>query len=342
MYCPTLSELPPPPSGKFGWPWTIETPTLPDRMPDGSAWPRISIVTPSYNREEFLEETIRSVLLQGYPALEFFIIDGGSTDRSVEVIRRYEKWLTKWVSEKDRGEYHAINKGLPLCRGEIITFHNSDDFYLAGAFEDAAIRWSQDRGCGVIAGGFYYVDGEKMRDQPVVSALPNAGPIDLVITLEPWRLHQVSLFFTRQALDAVGRAVSEEFEYNGDREILYRICRQFRTVLSPKPYAAFRWHTDGKSISNMFEADMDYANLHLSYHYEDLAKERLKRLVANRRRAKGFHRFARMHGATLASVLAVAKAPFYDRRLFGQRGYYGTWLRALGLRSDRKQASTSV
>jgi glycosyltransferase involved in cell wall biosynthesis len=335
MRCPTIAELPPPPSGKSGWPWTIETPPLPERLPDGSVWPLISIVTPSYNREEFLEETIRSVLLQGYPELEFFIIDGGSTDHSVEVIRKYEKWLTQWISEKDRGEYHAINKGLPLCHGEIITFHNSDDYYLSGAFGDAAIRWSQDKGCGVIAGAFYYVDGDKMRDRPVPPALPQTGPIDLVITQEPWRLHQVALFFTRHALDTVGRKVSEEFEYNGDREMLYRICRQFRTVLSQKPYAAFRWHTDGKSISNMFQADMDYANLHLSYHYDDPEKERLKWLVANRRRAKGYHRFARMHGATPESVWAVVKAPYYDSRLLGKPSYYGTWLRALGLRSGR-------
>jgi glycosyltransferase involved in cell wall biosynthesis len=342
MKCPLLNELPPPPADKTGWPWTEETPRLPDAMPDGSSWPLISIVTPSYNREEFLEETIRSVLLQGYPALEFFIIDGGSTDHSVEVIRKYEKWLAGWVSEKDRGEYHAINKGLPQCRGEVITFHNSDDYYLPGAFGDAAMRWAQDKGCGVIAGAFYYVDGEKMRDHPIPAAIPNAGPVDLVITLEPWRLHQVALFFTRHALDAVGRTVSEEFEYNGDREILYRVCRQFRTVLSERPYAAFRWHVDGKSISNMFEADMDYANLHLSYHYDDPEKERLKRLVASRRRAKGFYRYARMHGASLKSVWAVVKAPCHDPRLLRQLRYYGTWLRAVGLRSDRRQTSASA
>jgi glycosyltransferase involved in cell wall biosynthesis len=341
MKCPLLNELPPPPVNRAGWPWTKETPRLPDVMPGGDPWPLISIVTPSYNREEFLEETIRSVLLQGYPELEFFVIDGGSSDHSVEVIRKYEKWLTAWVSEEDRGEYHAINKGLPRCTGDLITFHNSDDSYLPGAFEDAAIHWFQDKSCGVIAGAFYYVDGDKMREKPIFPAVPNAGPIDLVITLEPWRLHQVALFFTRHALDTVGRTVSEEFEYNGDREILYRVCRRFRTVLSQRPYGAFRWHTDGKSISNMFEADMDYANLHLSYHYDDPEKERLKSLVANRQKAKGFHRFARMHGTSLDSFCAAVKAPFYDPRLLRQPGYYGTWLRVFGLKSNRRKVSAS-
>ena len=94
MRCPTLEELPPPPPGKTGWPWTEESPQLPDRMPDGSPWPRVTIVTPSLNQGTFIEETIRSVLLQGYPDLEYIIIDGGSTDDSVGAIQKYEKWFT--------------------------------------------------------------------------------------------------------------------------------------------------------------------------------------------------------------------------------------------------------
>src|SRR5262245_50300660 len=111
MKCPAVAELPPPPSGKTGWPWTDETPPLPSTQPDGSPWPRISIVTPSYNQSEFIEETIRSVLLQGYPDLEYIIIDGGSTDQSLDIIRKYARWLAYWISEKDRGQSHAINKG---------------------------------------------------------------------------------------------------------------------------------------------------------------------------------------------------------------------------------------
>ena len=98
MRSPTLAELPPPPAGREGWPWTVETPT-PATTPSGGAWPRISVVTPSYQQAIFLEETIRSVLLQGYPDLEYIVMDGGSTDGSVEIIRRYAPWLTHWQSD---------------------------------------------------------------------------------------------------------------------------------------------------------------------------------------------------------------------------------------------------
>ena len=135
MRCPSLTELPTPPFGKSGWPWTEETPHLPDSTSDGRSWPQISLVTPSYNQGEYIEETIRSVLLQGYPNLEYIIIDGGSNDNSLEIIKKYEPWLTYWISEPDHGQSHAINKGLRKATGEFAAYQNSDDIYWPNAMK---------------------------------------------------------------------------------------------------------------------------------------------------------------------------------------------------------------
>jgi glycosyltransferase involved in cell wall biosynthesis len=140
MQCPKLSELPAPSPGKTGWPWTEESRRLPYQRPDGSEWPRISVVTPSFNQGNFIEETIRSVLLQGYPNLEYFILDGGSTDNSVEVIKRYSRWLTHWASESDGGQSDAINRGLEMASGDFATWINSDDLLCKNAIAQHASR----------------------------------------------------------------------------------------------------------------------------------------------------------------------------------------------------------
>ena len=126
MRCPKLHELPPPPRGRNGWPWTEESTPL-EKLSDGGQYPRISIVTPSFNQGTFIEETIRSVLLQGYPDIEYFVLDGGSTDNSVDIIKKYSRWIQFWVSEPDGGQSAAINRGLRMGSGFCATWINSDD-----------------------------------------------------------------------------------------------------------------------------------------------------------------------------------------------------------------------
>ena len=117
-----------------------------------SSQPRISIVTPSFNQAQYLDETIRSVLDQGYPNLEYMINDGGSKDGSVDIIRKYESHLAYWVSEKDRGQVHAINKGLEQASGDIFGFINSDDLYLPGALAAVADHFETHTDCQWVCG----------------------------------------------------------------------------------------------------------------------------------------------------------------------------------------------
>jgi glycosyltransferase involved in cell wall biosynthesis len=148
-----LTELPSPPSGRAGWPWTETGPPLPTLRPDGKPWPRISIVTPSLNQVGFIEATLRSVLLQGYPNLEYLLIDGGSTDGTLELVRKYEPWLSYCISEADRGQSDAINKGLRRSSGEVFNWINSDDLLLPGALGHVADHWVSDNADMVVGRG---------------------------------------------------------------------------------------------------------------------------------------------------------------------------------------------
>src|SRR5258706_15441344 len=136
MRSPTLRDLPPPPPGKTGWPWTEETQPAADVLPNKAFQrisprisrisPRISIVTPSFGQGRFLEETIRSVLLQGYPDLEYIVLDGGSTDESVDILRRYAPWLSHWRSHPDDGQAAAVSEGWNRGGGTVVAHLNSD------------------------------------------------------------------------------------------------------------------------------------------------------------------------------------------------------------------------
>ena len=149
-------------SGYASWPYQAPTPyfAIPAGLPDGRPWPRISIVTPSFNQGRFIEETILSVLGQGYPNLEYIVIDGGSTDETGAVLERYRDQLDHVVSEKDDGQSHAINKGMAIATGEILTWLNSDDMLAPGALFAMAIAFATSR-AEIVAGiAEIYRDGQ--------------------------------------------------------------------------------------------------------------------------------------------------------------------------------------
>jgi glycosyltransferase involved in cell wall biosynthesis len=169
---PTLAELPVPPRDKTGWPWTEET-RFQVQGQSSNRLPRISVVTPSYNQVTFLEETIRSVLLQGYPDMEYIILDGGSTDGSVDIIRGYEKHLAYWACEKDKGASDAIRKGFSHATGTILAYLNSDDLYLPGSLK-AIAETMTDPAVDVVYGNMYWIDtdGKVMGEQRQTPFMP--------------------------------------------------------------------------------------------------------------------------------------------------------------------------
>jgi len=235
MRCPTLSELPAPPVGKTGWPWTEESPPLLDTMPDGSPWPRVSIVTPSFNQGQFIEETIRSVLLQGYPNLEYTIIDGGSTDGSTDVIRKYEQWLAYWVSEPDRGQAHAINKGWERAHGEILAYLNSDDLLAPGALRCVAETCLAQPDAAVVYGDYDLTD-EASR---LIKRLPSRAyhRADL---LPANYIPQSSTFIRRYAVEQVG-LLDESFHMTMDYEYWVRLAMAgFKMTYVPQVLSSAR------------------------------------------------------------------------------------------------------
>lgn len=245
MHCPTLAELPPPPPGRTGWPWTEESPPLPDTMPDGSPWPLVGIVTPSFNQGQFVEETIRSVLLQGYPNLEYIIIDGGSTDESIGIIRKYEPWLAYWVSEKDRGQSHAINKGFERATAEVLAWLNSDDFYWPGAFGIAVQALHDNPSAGLVYTDCDYVDQAtdtstriRVVDRSLAEMLRDGNCVT-----------QQTAFFTKEALDRVG-PLREDLHMIMDYDLWIRMKKFYDVVaLSGVSLGVFRHHSTSKTVS---------------------------------------------------------------------------------------------
>ncbi|MFN8496851.1 MAG: glycosyltransferase family 2 protein [Anaerolineae bacterium] len=244
MTPPTITELPPPASAKPGWPWTESPSLLPATMPNGTPWPRVTIVTPSYNQADFIEETIRSVLLQGYPNLEYIIIDGGSTDGSADIIRKYEPWLAYWVSERDHGQSEAINKGFRRATGEIVAWLNSDDTFAPDTLAQAASAFARSNDPVLVYGNCNIID-----EQSEVVRQWRAKHCTLEsLLLDGNQIPQQSAFIRREALNQVG-PINEGLHYVMDFELWLRLGVVGPLAYSPELTANFRWHNVSKSIS---------------------------------------------------------------------------------------------
>lgn len=265
--CPRLSDLPPPPPGAKGWPWTVEC-----EAPADPNAPAISIVTPSYNQARFIEATIRSVLLQGYPHLEYVVMDGGSSDGAVEVIRKYEPWLTSWTSEKDRGQSDAINKGLARATGEVLAWVNSDDRLMPGALAGVARAYRRSARAAAWVGRVRSVtpDGKLIYLQ-IPRGLTREGLAD-------WghagQISQPGCFFARWAAERAG-PLDERYHLVLDVDLWLRLAALGDFVAVDEDWAEETIHPAAKTFAQRGRSLAELHLLQIRSGFEALAFEHM-------------------------------------------------------------------
>lgn len=212
--------------------------------------PKISVITPSYNQGQFIEETITSVLGQNYPNLEYIIIDGGSKDESVDIIKKYESQLSYWVSEPDKGQTDAINKGLHKATGEIVAWLNSDDIYEPETLQKIAEAYQANPKAEVFLGDVmsFFPDG---RTEVWVNQFE---PEDFMNRVS---IHQPGVFWKRELHDRYGY-LDESFYYLMDYDLWMRLMFNCRLVKLDSVLTRFRVHDEAKTGQNPIGLYDDY------------------------------------------------------------------------------------
>lgn len=219
--------------------------------------PILTVITPSYNQGAYLEETIESILSQGVPGLEYMIVDGGSTDESVEVIKRHARHLAWWVSEKDRGQAHAINKGLARATGRWVSYLNSDDLYLPGALHALLDSLRESPEARWIVGGVLCFG---TPDAPVHDWHTPAVPRTMLDLLSSrFQISQPGCIWDRELLQTVG-GFDESLRYLFDINLYAAfLSRGVRCHALPRPVAAYRFHPTSKTVAegHHYETEWD-------------------------------------------------------------------------------------
>ncbi|HUZ81501.1 MAG TPA: glycosyltransferase family 2 protein [Gaiellaceae bacterium] len=203
--------------------------------------PLVSVVTPSLNQGRFIEQAIASVLEQDYPRVEHVVVDGGSTDETLEILRAHGH--LRWVSEPDAGQASAINKGFRMVEGSIYGWLNADDYYLPGAIS-AAVEVLRTTDCAFVHGGWLQVneEGAVLRQVRVV-------PFDYHLELDHRNaVCQPGSFFTSDAYWAVG-GVDESYQFAMDYELWLKLGARFSVGHVDRAQAAYRYHSESKSTA---------------------------------------------------------------------------------------------
>lgn len=209
-----------------------------------SVWPRISIITPSFNQAGFLERTLCSVLDQNYPNLEYIVIDGGSTDGSVEIIKKYEDRLAYWVSEPDGGQSQALNKGFERATGEVIGWLNSDDLYHSGTLLHVGEWFAEHPQHNVFYGGLSLIDSQDCVHDAVWAGT-NDPRYTFWVGLD---VHQQSLFWRRELMDQIGM-IDETMRFSMDLDFIVRLLLHGRAGRTRRYLGMFRLHEDAKTAT---------------------------------------------------------------------------------------------
>jgi len=204
--------------------------------------PKVTIVTPSFNQAKYLEQTIISVLNQDYPNIEYIIIDGGSTDGSVEIIKKYQEKLSYWISEPDKGQSNAINKGFKHATGKIYNWLNSDDLLMPSAVKIAVYYLNKYPEVGLIYGNRTVIDGKGnflyLLERP--SFNPKVFP-------HQWGIPQETAFFRRECWQ-ITKGLYESLQYCMDDDLFFRLSKITRFYHVPFVLGTFRRHTQSKTV----------------------------------------------------------------------------------------------
>ncbi len=244
-----------------------------------NALPKVSIVTPSFNQAPFLEETMRSVLGQDYTNIEYLVMDGGSSDDSVAIIRKYESRLAYWQSQKDKGQTDAINQGFARASGDILAWLNSDDVLLPGAVSAAVKALETHKNAGMVYGDALLINAEGKK----IGNFPAAQTDYAKLRRGYVHIPQQASFFRADLWKQVG-PLDPSFYFAMDYDLWVRLAAKAPLVYVPELWAAFRLHGDAKSIA----ADDRCWPEMLRVHYRDggkpvsiiVAKYWVRKLVA--------------------------------------------------------------